>query len=282
MSSDRRPSPVIAAVRRAVLVLGVGTLALGCKKVEPAPKALDRLFPYFFTEIDQGADEDLAFGIRELHRVMQVEDVEETMDGSISTLTRSELEVVGLEDKNPDNAHGVYMVNKVSCSFDQLERILYHKNQDDLYEGVYDRYDRTFTSSKEAYVARDETELTWDVDYDATILGKSYTSLVKGKLRFVPNLGDDETPHGSFLVARAYIPRPADFERGNTTLAQDYQIEMFYRLGGGEILHAYGIWREADFGGGITSADEGSQRLLLNELANWDEDTEALCAAGRP
>ena len=38
----------------------------------------------------------------------------------------------------------------------------------------------------------------------------------------------------------------------------------------------------ADFGGGITSDNEGSQRLLLNELADWDTTTEELCAAGRP
>ena len=262
-----------------VVVLATST---GCKKVEPAPKALDRLFPYFFTEIDEGADEDLAFGIRELHRVMQVEDVEDLMDGSISKLNRSDLAVVGLEDNDPSKASGVYMVNRVECGLGQLEKILYHKSQDDLYEGVYDQYTREYTSSKQAYVDRDTMELTWDLDYDATIVGKSYSSRVKGKLRRVPDLGNEETPFGAFLITRAYIPRPAQFESGNTSLSQDYQIEMYYKIADGQVLHAYGVWRQADFGGGIDSDNEGTQRLLLNSMADWDDDTEKLCAEGRP
>ena len=42
------------------------------------------------------------------------------------------------------------------------------------------------------------------------------------------------------------------------------------------------MWRQADFGGGFDSEDEGSQRLLLNELIAWDDDTEKLCEEGRP
>jgi len=265
------------------LVLGAHLICGGgCKKVEPAPEALDRLFPYFFTQIDEGTDEDLAYGIRELHRVMQVEDVEDVMDGSISTLNRTDLEVVGMGSKNPGDAAGVYLVKRFDCSLAQLEAILSHKNQDELYEGVYDRYSRTYTSSKDAYLSREAMDLTWDLEYDATIVGKSYTSQVKGKLRRVRDLGAEESPFGSFLVSRAYIPRPAQFESGSTRLDQDYQIEMYYSASGGEILHAYGVWREADFGGGIDSDSEGSQRLLLNSMADWDDDTERLCAEGRP
>jgi len=264
-------------------VLWMTTLAaVGCKKVEPAPKALDRLFPYFFTMIDEGSDEDLAYGIRELHKEKSLEEGEDLLDGSISKLNKSDLQVVGLNDRDPSKAAGVFLVNKIECSFSQLEKILYHKHQDQLYDGVYDTYNRAYTSDKDAYINRDTMELTWDLDYEATIVGKTYRSDVKGKLRRVPNLGEDETPHGAFLVTRAYLPRPADFESGNTSLDQDYQIEMYYKLGGGQILHAYGVWREADFGGNLTSDHEGTQRLLLNSMADWDADTEKLCEEGRP
>ncbi len=257
--------------------------ASGCKKVEPAPKALDRLFPYFFTEIDNGTNEDLAFGIRELDRMVEKEEVEDLLDGSITKLSRSDLAVIDMDDRDPSGAFGVFMLNRVSCSFGQLEEILYYKNQDELYDGVYDRYNRTFTSDKQAYIDRDTFELTWDVDYDATIVGTSYTSKVKGKLRRVPDLGKEETPYGAFLVARAYIPQPADFGSSSSkSLTQDYQIEMYYKVSSSEVLHAYGIWREANFGGSLTSENEGTQRLLLNSLEDWDKDTEKLCEEERP
>lgn len=269
-------------MRRWIGATVVAGALTGCKGVEPAPAALDRLFPWFFTMIDDGTDEQLAEGIRNLHKAGKVGGLDDTVDGSISDLDRDDLDVVGLSGKDPSKAAGVYMLNKVTCGLGQLEEILVHKQQDDLYEGVYERYDREYTSSKADYLSRDTSELSWDVEYDATILGKSYTSTVLGKLRRVAAIDDETTPFGPFLIARAHIPKPADFESGNTSLSQDYQIEIYYKAGGGELLHAYGIWREADFGGGIDSDNEGSQRLLLNELADWDKDTEDLCAAGRP
>jgi len=257
-------------------------LSTGCRKIEPAPAALDRLFPWFFTKIDEGSDEELAEGIRNLHKAGKVAQLEDTVDGTISKLTKDELAVVDLQNRDPSKASGVYMLNKVTCGLPQLERILYHKQQDDLYEDTYDRYDRTFTTDKQAYIDRDTAELSWEVEYDATILGKECTSTVLAKLRRVPVLDDEQSPFGPALIARAHIPRPAQFSGGNTSLSQDYQIEMYYKAGNGEILHAYGIWREADFGGGVTSDNEGSQVILLNELAKWDEVTETLCEEGRP
>ena len=48
------------------------------------------------------------------------------------------------------------------------------------------------------------------------------------------------------------------------------------------MLHAQAMWREADFGAGYTSDDTGVQRLVLNQLAKWDRQTEELCLDGRP
>jgi hypothetical protein len=265
---------------RAALVAGLAAVG-GCKKVEPAPKELDRLFPWFFTGIEDRSDEELAEGLRNLHEQARKLGLGETHDGSISRLEAADLEGMGIE-RDPAKAAGVYLLNPLACGLGQLDRILSYKDQDELYEGVYDRYDREFTSERERYLNREVPELTWTVNYEATILGKSYESDIDGMLRAVPALDSEQSPYGEFLIARAYIPRPARFDSGNVRLDQDYQIEIYYNAPGAGLLHAYGLWREADFGGGITSENEGSQRLLLNELAAWDEDTAALCEAGQP
>jgi hypothetical protein len=263
------------------IVFLLGTIA--CKGVEPAPKELDRLFPWFFANIDQAEDEQLAEGFRNLHKAADGASLEDTVDGSISDITGAELGSAEVDKPAPALAAGVYMLNRLHCSIGQLERVLSYKDQRELYPDAYETYKRTFRSSQNAWLSEEEHELSWDVDYTATILGKSYQSDVIGHLRRVPEVDADASPFGPTLIARAHIPHPATFEGdGNTSLDQDYQIEMYYRLDGGDLMHAYGIWREADFGGGINSDNESSQRLLLNNLKSWDDETEALCEEGLP
>ncbi len=262
--------------------LALCALAFGCKKVEPAPKALDRLFPWFFENIDQADDEQLAEGFRNLHKAGEVDALDELVDGSLSDLDPEALGSAEVEAPEPSKAAGVYMLRRLRCSLPQLERVLAHQAQDELYPDAYDTYDRSFTTDRAAYMGGDEDLLRWDVDYTATILGKSYESKVIGALRRIPKIDAEQSPFGDTLVARAHIPEPAVFEKDSTSLRQDYQIEMYYPVGKGEVLHAYAIWREADFGAGINSDSEGSQRLLLNNLDSWDKETEALCEAGRP
>lgn len=273
----------MTALRPAALLLPLLALtAAGCRQLEPAPKALDRLFPWFFGQIDQAEPEQLAEGFRNLYAAADADGLDEAVDGTLSLLQRDDLGDAVVEAPALSRAAGVYMLRPLDCSMEQLEKILTHQAQDELYPDAYDTYERQFTSDKQAYSNKVEDLLTWEVDYTATILGKSYRSTVLGALRRVPVIDAEQSPHGETIVARAHIPEPAAFEKDGTSLDQDYQIEMYMKMGGGRILHAYGIWRQADFGAGIDSDSEGAQRLLLNNLAKWDEETEALCADGRP
>ena len=65
------------------------------------------------------------------------------------------------------------------------------------------------------------------------------------------------------------------------TFEQDYQIELFWERAPGELVHAYGIWREMNVGG-LSAEDEGFVNVTLNNMVDWDEQTVALCAEGRP
>ena len=62
---------------------------------------------------------------------------------------------------------------------------------------------------------------------------------------------------------------------------QDYQLELYWTLGRARV-HAYGMWRQADFGSGFDMEGESASGTLLNNLLDWDDDTAALCAEGRP
>ncbi len=265
---------------RLLLLLAPAVLA-GCRKIDPAPEELDALVHWMWSKYEDGTDEELAEGVTNLFAAVDGHPLEDAEDGTVSALTRDEAALVGVTDRDPADAPGVYLVNAYTCTLDQLQPILLYKAQDELYDGVYDRYVREYTSSRAEFEARTAPFMAWTVEYDASLLGAKYTAEIVGGLRFVPDLGDDRSPHGPALIARTYLPEPAAFESDNKSQEQDYQIEVWTRRGG-DLLHVYGLWRQADFGGGITSGDEGSQRILLNNLAKWDDTTEEHCLAGRP
>lgn len=101
-------------------------------------------------------------------------------------------------------------------------------------------------------------------------------------MRYLPEIDGELSPYGPVLFGRTFMPEPAEFEGDSKSLDQDYQLEVYYERASGEILHAYGLWREADFGVAGTMETEGIQRLLLNNLRSWDDETEKLCEEGRP
>jgi hypothetical protein len=255
----------------------IGLLAIlgACKKVEPIPPDLDALVHDLWRGYDSATDGDVAANVEALEGLVDGADLEEVSDGSISVLTTddmSELQVSG----DPQDAMGVYMVGPIDCSLEHLETIVTYREQDALYEGIYDTYAREMTADEDDYHARVIPVLTWTTDYAASVLGASYSATSYGSLRYVA-----DTPFGPALLARGYFQDPARFDSDSKSWDQDYQLEVYYELGG-HIVHVYAVWRQADFGTGFTSDDEGVQRILLNNLASWDQDTNDLCAEGRP
>lgn len=256
-------------------------LAPGCKKVEAAPAELDALFHWFWARADEGDDETLAGGLVNLHRAVDGGALDEPFDGTVTDLEQADADLVGV-DADPTLAAGIFLVNPFPCGWDQLEQILSFGAQDQLYTGIYESYRRDFTVSRDAWLAGDEPVLRYDLAYTSKVLSSEYTAEIDGSIRRVPDLGE-ATPHGRFLVQRSVMPEPGVFEEGsNKTMDQDYQLEVFWSPRPGQVVHAYAMWRQADWGAGFDSDNESAQRILLNNLLDWDADTVKLCEEGRP
>lgn len=256
-------------------------LLLGCKAVDPAPADLDGLLHWFWQRHDEGLDEELHEGVRNAFDLVDVEALDEAVqDGSLTDLTADEAALVGVTDRDPALAAGVYLLNVFQCDLATLQPILYAQDQATLYPGVYDAYQRTYTDSVEDYAQAVAHDLTWDTVYSSSILGASYTADTRGGLRRVPVEDAEVAPHGEVILQRTYMPLPAAFENDNKSFDQDYQVEVYVDAGGGRVLHLYGLWRSADYGSGFDAENESVQRLLLNGLADWDDQTETLCLDG--
>ncbi len=275
-------SPARWRTRAALLVLAA-TLAggAGCEDVEPAPDDLDGLFHYTWTKYGDGLDEELAGAIVNFDAAVDAANLDGVVDGSLSEFTRAEMDLVDMrDDADPAELAGMYLTNSLDCTLDQVEAIVTALEQDELYTGEYESYDRRYTSDADAFFAREDPQLSWDVDISAEfVAGALYSEFIHGGARHVPIVDGETSPHGPILLTRTWMPEPAVFENDDYYFTQDYQLEIYYEREPGRVIHLYGLWRHSGFID-LNTDDEFLVRQILNALADWDVRTVELCASG--
>lgn len=249
-------------------------LLAGCRAVEPAPDDLDGQLHWLWDHWEDAPDEDVHEALADLAADAAAALEEGPIRGTVSDLVAAQTE--GFSAQDPAEARGFFLVNTFSCELATLEPLLYRLDQDALYPGVYDRYERVYVSDLDAYLAREAPTLGWEIELDATILGSTYTEWLGGELRHLA--ATEEAP--GVLLQRTWMPVPAVFESGSRTFEQDYQLEAYVQRAPGEILHVYAIWREISLGLGLTQDDDAVVNVTLNNLEDWDEQTERLCGGG--
>jgi hypothetical protein len=254
--------------------------SLGCRKIDPAPEDFDELMHYLWLKAETGSDEELAEAIRNLDQAVDGATLTSSEDGTLTNLSVEEVAFVEAAG-DPLDAPGVYLLNPFACGLDELTEIVSRPDQDVLYPGIYESYQRNYSNSHADFLSGSTNRLNWTLEYEASLLGSRYKASVLSLLRRVPTLDAEQSPFGEFLVWQAYLSAPADFGDSGKSLNQDYQIDIYFPRDN-TIIHAYGIWREAFYGAGFSTEDEAVQRITLNNLIDWDEETERLCAEGLP
>jgi hypothetical protein len=270
-------------------------LLLACKAPEPAPSDLDGLAHYFWQKYDAGADEELAEAVRKLDAALGPLSTEqlgaadaylsEPLTYTLSDLTKEEAErVLPGDDRDPSLARGFVMINPLPCTMTQAERFVYAQDQMALYPDAYSAYARTYSTDLGAYEAREAPFLDWDVSLTATTVGITYTEELGGGIRYVPALDAEQSPWGWFSVNRAWLHEPAcfgeDCDSQDARFDQDFQLEVHYERADTTVVHAYFVWREAEYFG-ISQDDDALVNLQTDGFIDWDEDTAALCEEER-
>lgn len=256
-------------------------ISVGCQDVEPAPEDLDGLFHYTWAKYADGLDEELAQAVTNFDVAVDAEGLEEVIDGSLSEFTRDEMDLVDMRgDADPGELAGMYLANSLDCTLAQVEAIVTALDQDELYTGEYEAYDRRYTSDADAYWAREASHLAWDVDISAEfVAGAMYSEFIHGGARYVPDVDDQVSPFGPGLVTRTWMPEEAQFDNDDYYFTQDYQLEIYYEREPGRVIHLYGLWRHSGWLD-LNTDDEFLVRQILNALAAWDARTVELCGSG--
>ncbi len=270
--------------------------ASACKPVDEAPPDLDALLHTAWQLYPDGEDTELAAAMADVVRLANLDELQDqAVDGRQSPLGAEELDLVDLfappdddgswSRPDPALAAPIFLFNLFDCTRQQLEPVLYALDQNAQYE-AYDSYSRTYTSELTDFAQGSSSFISWEAESQASNLATgSYSQLLLGGLRRVPPPAlEDDDPVGSLItddavLARTWIPFPAHTDRDAIRFEQDYQIEAYIPVTEGRMLHLYGVWRQLDLGGLGTLEGDGVARIVLNNLVDWDDTTEALCAA---
>jgi hypothetical protein len=243
----------------------------GCAPTEPAPEDLDGLAHWFWRNQGLASHAELLDAVDTLDAV--VGELDEPRTGTLGLLSEDEANVVERDrDQDPADAFGFFIASRYPCTLERMEEIATTPEQDELYPGVFDEYQRTDTADRSAYFARQSDTLTWDVALSVTPVTSQYRANSKGGVRRPVDDGR------SAITQTTWLPSPADFDDESSHFKQDYQMEVYYPRGD-DVVHLYGMWRDMKVGI-FSIEDDAFLGALVSGLMDWEARSAELCAEG--
>lgn len=266
-------------LRRRVALGAISTLC-ACAPVDPAPDDLDGAFHWLWSHYEDEDAATLSDAVQNLHAASLADSLVEgePTDGALTDLSEEGAAAVGMgDDVDPSVASGMFLANVFPCTIERLEEIVIELDQMAQYDEAYEAYDRRYDTDVDAYLQRETPIVEWTSDIEATMLGAEYDERVLGQSRWLPAV-EGLDPAGPAVVARYWLPEPANFANPDFFFTQDYQLEIYYERGDGLLVHLYAMWRHMGFLEADTD-DESIRRIILDNLADWDDRTAELCAS---
>ena len=251
--------------------------AIGCREIAPAPEEQEALMQFFFTEFEDASDETMAEAFRNFDAAVDGANLEYS-EGIVSNLSPEDTDRTGYTHADPANAIGLFIINPVACTIDQMVDLVTMKDQVGTY-GTYEEFTRTWVADVSAFQEEDSTTAIWEDEfrYINGILGIDYTAHTEGTGRWIPYIDDEATPWGSMLVTRRVMTTPATMDKEDHSYPQDWRVEVYYERSSGQLVHLAAMWREAVFGS-LSHESELTQRTMLNGLKDWDTASDEACA----
>lgn len=247
-------------------------LLAACKIIEPEETST---LSWIWSNLDTASNDDLASAVTALGSTLELSD-EGPVLATTSRLTAAQVVPLGVT-RDPSLAASFVLANRIHCDPATVAEIFTHPDQAALYPEVYQTYARTDAGERGAWLAGQVETLEGSIDYSSSILGSAYQSHAETRLRRLPVDGPD------VYLVRSFAPEPAVFAGDDSmSIEQDYQLEVYWSEDGETTLHVSGLWRQADWGRGVTSESALVQRYLLDSMVRLDEETERICAEGVP
>ncbi len=163
------------------------------------------------------------------------------------------------------------LILPLDCELEQVEDVVIHLEQEELFPDVFETYERAYTGDLQAW-EEDREPLTWRADYVVSIpLTSDLTCTLLGEIR---------EPAEGVLVARSVLQPAAISEDDDGVFDQDWRMEAWVDQGH-RVLHIEALWRHMD-AGVVNTENEAIRGLVLDGIEDWDEQVQRWCDLGVP
>ncbi len=271
---------------------------LACSPPPPAPEGLDAVTSYMVREFYSG-DAEFEAGVQGFMNWFNTEGYllvgESAGDGNTDTFTLNDLktddvEHLPIEDYGQDlsRAKGVISLAEMNCSWKEAEAYLLRADQDKVFDGDWDTYERTFLSDRptfekatanEEFPALPDPILAFDDGFDPNSVSENMMFTLN-RADPTPLLGVDLPPydlyldfrHGTYVLEDeevsvsaiiTYMKEGAYDEDGENGLAQSYSVELNISRPDSKTLRALAVWAEP-----VSNILEPDSPVSLNYAVN--------------
>lgn len=272
-------------MRRLLWMLVLQTAAC---KVEEAPATTDELFHRLWAAFPVEAEVDMDLLVASVPDVVDLDALRDDHEqGTQTPLSPDEIADLPFVDADgaptappdPALATPLYVIDRFPCAGDRLEEILTFPDQNAIY-GTYETYERRFRDDRQAFLDGDTDVLVWDGTIEVSNLIK-YSYDFQTELRRIPVGEDLDVPGNVVWMTRNILPTPADWKGSDGYFKQDYQLELFIPVEGGDLVHLYPVWREL-MALNMTLDQPGAATINFNQTISFDKTTAKTCEDGLP
>ena len=274
------------------------TLLLACKPPPPAPEGLDEVTRYMVREF-YANDANFAAGFQGFMNWFYDEGSDlvgqEANSNNTDTFTLNDLNAEDVAqlpllemERDLTRAKGVISLAEMACSWEDVEALLIQPDQDAIFSGDWDDYERTYLSDRDTFEAAgisgdftaiDEALDPFSDSFDPDTWGKSLlrtdnivdpSAVLFADLSGYPmNL---DIRHGSFEIGGepvrlmsilTWMPAPVFDDSGNNGLIQTFSVELNIELDAALTLRALAVWAEPS-----STSLEPDSPLVLNYGVN--------------
>ncbi len=253
-------------------LLMLSMLLVACKKPPTAPEGLDDSMKHLFRGY-YGSDEDIGAGLtglmnwfdREGYELLDTKaDLNNVGAFELSTLAKSDVQHLERnDDTDPSTAPGVVSLAEMDCRWREAEGLLVRRDQEVVFEGDFDTYDRDYVSSRKQY---EQASSTGEYDPISEVIDPNELDAVPASLLRTYNetqaseLGVTISfdlvlhfRHGSFVVqdedtsaflVLSWIPERAESDGGANSMEQNFSIDVNLQREKGRTLRVFANWTE--------------------------------------
>ncbi len=254
-----------------LLLSGAALLTIGCGKPPEAPGKLEDLAGYMFEHMGDEDTDALEAGVENLDSWLNKSDhLSLTMEGyTISQLPESAVDALDARDRDVDGLVGASVATVLRPGPQKLSRVLVKADPTKVYPGTYSRYERSYTTDPDCFVAQDCDSARLRAEtVSAYALGLEVTADFKAEYRWV------ESEHGLALVQRTWLERPAEVSVDWIGVSAQYFLSVNIPRANGKTLRLQGTWIAAELGD--TPVPEATAlNMVIDSMRTGDEELAA-------